>query len=493
MMHILKAAHMKKILPSIIALLSFVVYISAQAEEMYVSASLANVREQPNINAKLVAKLPINQKLNLSNKQDGWCEISQPNQATKGFLQCQLLSSKPTTLAQIELETANAVLAINRFTLKEEKRKDLSFVTNKYDELAPINALFKQLERHFYYSPSINTYQLYEDLIRYTENRFNENKSEDKNQPLADEVQNLIKTKAAQTIAMRTALSFNPAQNAYQPITKPITYTLTQLLKKRQGIIATDRVQPSYFKNGAWSFGWEGGRNLDVKVEKSGKGFEYKVGFDAYNLNALGAAVEMAKHYKSPVKMSFRYPKNDNSGLSQMSPNFEGAYEFGEVVTELPAYAITDNGLVKGTFKSASFAGDACWGEEGNTHAKFNFPKALEGTVHGFFVSSAPVDVNVAKVTINKKTTHQYLVLTHAIKAQVDLDGDSIADLRTLTSTQQGHFGMNESPFFAQLLPKQHTGFMPAGGLYESDIFSLEANHDGQWQTLSIYNITTCT
>lgn len=478
-----------KTLLIIITLLTLVMHTLVYANSMYVSASLANVRELPNANAKLLAKISINQALEVITKQGEWCEVSNPSLGTKGFVQCQFLSDKPTTLAQIELETANAVLAINRFKLKEEKRKDLTFVTNKYDELEPINTLFKQLERHFYYSPSVNTYQLYQDLIRYTNNRF----SEGENKPLPDEVQRLIQSKAAQTLAMRTALSFNPAKNTYQPITKPITYTLTQLLKKRQGIIATDRVQPSYFKNGAWSFGWEGGRNFDVKVEKSGKGFEYKVGFDAYNLNALGAAVEMAKHYKSPVKMSFRFPKNDNSGLSQMSPNFEGAYEFGEVVTELPAYAITDNGLVKGSFKSASFAGDACWGEEGNTHAKFIFPKALQGSVHGFFVSSAPVDVAIAKVTINKKTTHQYLVLTHAVKAQVDLDGDGIADLRTLTSTQQGHFGMNESPFFAQLLPKQHTGFMPAGGLYESDIFSLETNHDGQWQTLSIYNITTCT
>ena len=347
-----------KTLLIIITLLTLVMHTLVYANSMYVSASLANVRELPNANAKLLAKISINQALEVITKQGEWCEVSNPSLGTKGFVQCQFLSDKPTTLAQIELETANAVLAINRFKLKEEKRKDLTFVTNKYDELEPINTLFKQLERHFYYSPSVNTYQLYQDLIRYTNNRF----SEGENKPLPDEVQRLIQSKAAQTLAMRTALSFNPAKNTYQPITKPITYTLTQLLKKRQGIIATDRVQPSYFKNGAWSFGWEGGHNFDVKVEKSGKGFEYKVGFDAYNLNALGAAVEMAKHYKSPVKMSFRFPKNDNSGLSQMSPNFEGAYEFGEVVTELPAYAITDNGLVKGSFKSASFAGDACWG-----------------------------------------------------------------------------------------------------------------------------------
>ena len=216
------------------------------------------------------------------------------------------------------------------------------------------------------------------------------------------------------------------------------------------------------------------------------------MGFDAYNLNALGAVVEMAKNYKTPVKMTFRYRKIDGNSLTQLDQNLGGAYELGEVIADLPAYAITDKGLVSGTFKYASFAGDACWGEEAGTFAQFVFPKTLEGTVHGFFVSSAPVNVNVAKVTVNKKTTHQYLVLTHAVKVQVDLDNDGIADLRTLISTQQGHFGMNESPFFAQLLPKQHAGLMLVAALSEQNIFSLEANHDGLWQTLHIYITQSC-
>lgn len=241
-----------RLLNSFTVLLTIVLFLPEHtlADTRYVSASLANVREQPNPNAKLLLKLPINQMLTLVHKQGEWCEITYSTQAKKGFVQCQLLSNSPTTLAQIELDAANAVLAINHATLPIESTDGNKLTINKYDELEPIKALFKQLERHFYYSPSVNTYQLYQDLMRYTSNRFNEGE----NKPLPNEVQRLIKAKASQLEGMRAALSFNPAKNPYTPITKPITNTLTQLLKKRQGVIAIDKVQPSYFKNGAWSF-----------------------------------------------------------------------------------------------------------------------------------------------------------------------------------------------------------------------------------------------
>ena len=480
---------MMRLLNIFTALLALVLFLPehAFADTRYVSASLANIREQPNANAKLLLKLPINQMLTFVDKQGEWCEVAYSSKSIKGFVQCQLLSNTPTTLAQIELDAANAVLANNRATLPIEGTDGNKLTINKYDEFEPINTLFKQLERHFYYSPSVNTYQLYQDLMRYTSNRFNEGE----NKPLPGEVERLIKAKAAQLEAMRAALNFNPAKNPYTPITKPITYTLTQLLKKRQGVTAIDKVQPSYFKNGAWSFGWEGGQFTDVKLDKKGNGFVYKVGFDAYDLNALGAVVEMAKHYQKPVQMTFRHPKKPGD-LTQMNQSFDGTYEFGEVFAELPAYAITDKGLVKGLFKKASFAGDACWGDEGSTYAEFVFPKVLDGTVHGFFVASTAIDVNIAKVKVNKKTTHRLERLTHFIRAEVDLDNDGVKDLRTLNSNDL-EVTMNLNPFLAQRFPIRKPSFLDVAGWYANDVYSLEANHDGQWQTLSIYNITTCT
>ena len=117
----------------------------AYADTRYVSASSLNVREQPSPNAKFLLKLTINQPITLISKQGDWCEVA-VSQTIKGFVQCQLISNNPTTLAQIELEAANAVLAINRIGLPTKGVDGSNLTINKYDELEPINALFKHRE-----------------------------------------------------------------------------------------------------------------------------------------------------------------------------------------------------------------------------------------------------------------------------------------------------------------------------------------------------------
>lgn len=205
---------------------------------------------------------------------------------------------------------------------------------------------------------------------------------------------------------------------------------------------------------------------------------------------AVGDTIEMAKALRASVRTSFRYLTTDGSNtgfeLSQMKRTAEGAFEASTVQTSLQAWAITDDGLVPGKLRQVVFAGDACSSGAGDTAAEFVFAKPLPATVHGVFISSAPIDAAHAKVTVHRRSFLAPLLsdentLTSETIVEVDLNGDGIPDLRSRVSTDtsvSGWFGARTRR---------------VGGWYAYDVESLEMNEGGRWRMLSIYDVVTCT
>ena len=218
--------------------------------------------------------------------------------------------------------------------------------------------------------------------------------------------------------------------------------------------------------------------------------------FDGTSLAVLAPVYELAKHLRRNVSVLFSGRALRDLDRDLPLHNVDSAL----LVAELPAYAITPDGIVAGTFKSAGFFGGACASGQ-PTAAEFSFGERIGQRTLGVFATGVRIDPARVKVRLDEQTWPDFEenegYPTHALATRtiytVDLDGDGIAELRGV------HRFENEIEY--ELLtgrkPRPRPGdephFVPAAGWYAYDYSFLDANVGGRWLRLSTYFVVTCT
>jgi hypothetical protein len=82
--------------------------------------------------------------------------------------------------------------------------------------------------------------------------------------------------------------------------------------------------------------------------------------------------------------------------------------------------------------------------------------------------------------------------MTYREKASVDIDSDGVDDLSIMLSTDQSADLEPYQPRHA-VFNGNPGGFLLVSGYYDYNVYSLLVNEDGQWRTLFLYDIVTCT
>jgi hypothetical protein len=188
------------------------------------------------------------------------------------------------------------------------------------------------------------------------------------------------------------------------------------------------------------------------------------------------------------------------------APGEEGKAEKWEVPvleTKLPVWAITAEGIVAGELRKADFVSDGIRSDDSacssSASAEIVFERPLKGRIYGVFASNAPIDPNAVKITTGNQTslTGQELGaesarMTYREEASVDIDGDGVADLRALLSTDQSA-NLGRDRLHHAVFNGDPGGFLRVSGYYDANVYSLQVNEDGQWRTLFLYDLVTCT
>jgi hypothetical protein len=305
---------------------------------------------------------------------------------------------------------------------------------------------------------------------------------------IADADENFGAEFAAMTRAMSRDFSHEPAPPAFQGL----DFTNRDVRGGRAP-------SKSLFAGAVDVAGWSNSfAPLDAPLRSSSAGdVRHVTHFDGASLAVLAPVYELAKHLRRHVSVEFS--QRAARDLDQDVPlhNVDSAL----MIAEFPAYAITRNGLIAGTFKSAGFFGGACASGQ-PTAAEFSFPKRIEDTTFGIFATGLRFDPARAKVRIDEQTwpdfedqggytTH---VLATRIIYTVDLDADGLPDLRGVSRT--------EREIDSELLMRQRSyprpaeergEIVPVAGWYAHDYNFLDANVGGRWLRLSSYYVVTCT
>jgi hypothetical protein len=473
----------------------------------YSHATLLHVRADPHtVGTKPAGTLTINQAVTVLDRVEGrWCKI-ETRDALQGYVDCSFLHANPITLEQIDLEAAKIAIELNRQTLHIGTDSYEQYLnTDKLDVGKTLVALATQLERRFAVSPSLHTYSNYIRLLRTAK------------VDLGDAGERFASSRLGKLEAMRANLSQDYAVKSVVPVRYSISHRINLLLQQRRygdvarrslpdgpgnerGLISGDP-QPadkaSFFQKESWGAGWAGGSMIGRLRTQNSDGIAYSIGFDGSGPWVLADVYEMAKALHIPVKATFGKLGSDRGELSQQ------AEESDTLILDLrmPVWAITTDGLAAGTLRKVSYGGDQCTGNEKvPTDAEVVFSRPLKGEIHGVFASSAQIDPSRAKVSVRKRTILEALnrdgfdtTLTYRVDVAVDLDGDGVADLRSVVSndTSVGLKGGQE------ILPAVNRGvggfFIPAAGWYANDVYMLQANEDGWWRTLSYFTLSSCT
>jgi hypothetical protein len=345
------------------------------------------------------------------------------------------------------------------------------------------------LEKLFGLSPSLYVFACYQALYAEAQSFASQNSGNDKAMRLDERAKTLKNMQKTLSRANWPASAAN---------TQDFSLKLSQVWDEIKVSDYTSDYEPtpsfprrklrdSFFSQGKWAVGLAGG---PLVARKHGSfppaylvSFVARPIFDFY---------EMAKAKHLPVKMGF--------GTSIIE---EGQMYGGSSVPEwileshLPLWAITEQGLLPAKLENMKFyGGDLC---EKESIAKVVFERPPKGRIFGFFASNVPIDPATAQVKLHKRT---YLeengvppcgdctTLTLREEASVDLDQDGIDDLRVVLSQDGSAF--NEFPGRRENFAQQGY-FRKVAGWYAADIFALQANENGQWQTLSSWQIITCT
>jgi hypothetical protein len=218
--------------------------------------------------------------------------------------------------------------------------------------------------------------------------------------------------------------------------------------------------------------------------------------FDGTSLAVLAPVYELAKQLRRNVSVEFSGRALRDLDQDQPLHNVDSAL----LVAELPAYAITPEGIVAGTFKSAGFFGGACASGQ-PTAAEFSFGERIGQRTLGVFATGVRIDPARVKVRLDEQTWPDFeehdgyptqALATRTIYT-VDLDGDGIAELRGV----HRHESEIEYEILMRGKPRPRAAdeprFVPVAGWYAYDYNFLDANVGGRWLRLSTYFVVTCT
>jgi hypothetical protein len=492
-------------LPLLLALLLTLPVCAADGDTRYVSATMLNVRARPASGAFVQARLKLNEAVTLHNAKGSWCEITASGLEQPGYADCQYLASRPLTLAAIETGAADLILELNRLVARYDARlpresvdMGLAYEKSPAEFLRIFEQLFDQFAKHFALSPSLRTYDDYQRLLAIFTQTMGQRGSS-----LTARFEALQKSSVERLPAMRKALTTDFSSGG-EPVRRGITATLGEVLEKRQA--ARNAPKPgaqsgapvSFFRDGRWAVGWAGGPLVERMKMPLGQGVGYRIRFDASRAAALADVFEMAKVSRSPVGTTFRRSDSLVGGLFQMQPAWDGGFEFVTLVVALPVWGVTDKGLVRGQLRKVAFNGDACL-DGPPTHAEVVFPEPLAGTLHAAFISSASIDPALARVTLKRRTWLEPLysdetTFSQRVQAEIDLDGDGVPDLRTTIKEDRPVSRQAFPPLAGPAGPAwQGWHLLPVAGWYAHDVYQLEVNDSGQWRSLSLYNLVTCT
>lgn len=480
---------------------------SADASRRYNMATQLNLRAEPTASAPVLARWPINQPMTLLAQKDSrWCEVAAPDTGLRGFVDCRFLAATPLTLEKTEEEALTLALELNRLKPPRYSGEDLA-----YRPLTPQAAqamrsagenLLTLLERRFALSSSLHAYGDYTQL-RWALIQAIPEDSQDSDL-LA--LRKLAQSRAGQADAMWASLSRDFSKG---PPPAMLRHSLGQrmdelLRQRRYGGRAGDPLPqtytwdgsrdtqealppPSLFRQSFWAAGLVGGPLVARQRGPHPEGVAYTVGFGEDPMNDI---YEMAKTLGTAIRIS-RSPLPPEFQYDPQNPRYSTRYEL-----QLPIWAITENGLVQGKLLHVNNAGGACSDMEGGrTDALVVFPRPVQGRIHGFFASNADIDPARAQVSVRKRTFLQALsdlyenTFTHRVDMSVDLDGDGVADLRTVISedTAVSRWERREGG------GDEGWSLWPVAGWYAHNLYLLQANEEGRWRTLSRYALVTCT
>ncbi|MDR3157739.1 MAG: hypothetical protein LBU11_01750 [Zoogloeaceae bacterium] len=475
----------------------------AQAADIHYShATRLTLREAPDAGAAALARLSINQPLEIVARENRWCRVrlvepvDSADAAREGYVHCAFLKDKKLDFAMLETEAARLFLELHRENLTPS------------EEARILEALFTRIERHFALSPSLYAYNDYRALLRDARRRGSEN----------PEFQ--LPAREKKRAAMLRELSRQTWEEEFPVVrqtvvTSGIEKTLRKLRSERgwdslpyrlpEYRILGIRDDPelvgeeyreydnkifpappkaSFFSRGKWAIGWAGGPMIHRRHGSHPP--TYSVGFSSGgNEFVFNRVYEMAKALKAPVNVSF-VAVSDTSEVSILE-------------TKLPIWAITSDGLVAGHLREARLGPDvsACSVSPGSAEIVFDRP--LKGKIYGVFASNAPIDPAKAKITVRDKTYlggsflgDEQARMTYREEASVDIDSDGVDDLSIMLSTDQSADLEPYQPRHA-VFNGNLGGFLRVSGYYDYNVYSLLVNEDGQWRTLFLYDIVTCT
>jgi hypothetical protein len=299
--------------------------------------------------------------------------------------------------------------------------------------------------------------------------------------------------------ALRAAFTADFAKDPREPFQGSVLGELSALLERRQARARGrlgDRpvpapLAPSYFSQGRWAVGWAGGPLASAGKPVPGEGTPYAITFDGRDVAELADVFEMAKQQRASVRARFGVLNGEGHELTQAQAGAAGGVETLSLDTRIAAWGITDKGLLPAVVRKVSFSGGACAGETPDgTRAEVMLRQPPGGPLLAVFASSSPLDPAQVRVQTERRSFLAPLwdlfenTLTDRVTMTVDVDGDGVADLRVVLSSDTA---------VGQMPPPRRVAYRPVAGWYANDVYSLEANVDGRWRVLSRYAVTTCT
>jgi hypothetical protein len=469
--------------------------VQAQAADIHYShATRLTLCEAPDAGAAALAQLPINQPLEIVARENRWCRVrlvapaGSADAAQEGYVNCTFLKDKKLDFVALETEAARLFLELHRENLTPS------------EEARILEALFTRIERHFALSPSLYAYNDYRALLRDAQRRGSGNPEfqlparEKKRAVMLRELSR--QTWEGEFPAVRQSMIMSRVENTLWKLRSErgedsLPYRLPEY---RPTGVYSNEILPaplgvSFFSRGKWAIGWAGGPMIRRRHGSHPPTYFVEFGNEGGNEFLLNNVYEMAKALKAPVNVSF---------ITKHISNTE-TLELPIVETKLPIWAITPDGLVAGYLREARLGPDssACFDSQGSAEIVFDRPP--KGRIYGVFASNAPVDPAKVKITARNKTFlggsslgGEQARMTYREEASVDLDGDGVADLSIMLSTDQSadlepyrprHAVFNGNP----------GGFLRVAGYYDYNAYSLLVNEEGQWHTLFLYGFVPCT
>ena len=138
---------------------------SAEPVQRFVRSAIVNVRTQPDAQATVVARLPINTPVTVSPPvQPGarFCSVRVANSpVTQGFMACDLLGSAPISAKELDAEFARAIQDYDAALARRHSPSQSSPDPKVTAFLADPSPLLAVLERRFYLTPSIESLAWY--------------------------------------------------------------------------------------------------------------------------------------------------------------------------------------------------------------------------------------------------------------------------------------------------------------------------------------------